>query len=316
MLKVIDLRLDFPSGPSKLAKSMKYFVLNKEGKGLANYRRIFGPQWAASLGTTMEELERKSETFTDDQLTDYLETLAQKITITPVEFEKQLDEAGIEWGLTDLSENDDQIPYLSQLSDRLHGMTVYNPFAGASAVRELEKEIREKGRKAAYASPYKWGIKANDSRFYPCYAKAVELGIPVFIYTAMNYNTELPMDVGRPLYLDQVARDFPQLRIVASCGGWPWVPELVGVARRHRNVYIDTSSHRPKYLAVPGSGFELLMQFGNTLLQDRIVFASGSADLGLPIGQIVKEMAELPLKDEVKEKWLYKNALQLFRMEQ
>ncbi|MBW2634156.1 MAG: amidohydrolase family protein, partial [Deltaproteobacteria bacterium] len=119
------------------------------------------------------------------------------------------------------------------------------------------------------------------------------------------------MDVGRPLYLDRVAIDFPELRIVASCGGWPWVPELVGVARRHQNVYIDTSSHRPKYLAMPGSGFEMLMQFGNTLLQDQIVFASGSGDLGLSIGQIVKEMKELPLKDEVKEKWLYKNALQL-----
>jgi predicted TIM-barrel fold metal-dependent hydrolase len=65
---------------------------------------------------------------------------------------------------------------------------------------------------------------------------------------------------------------------------------------------------------VPGSGFEMLMQFGNTLLQDRIVFASGSGDLGLPIGQIVREMQALPLKDAVKEKWLYKNALELFRM--
>ena len=57
------------------------------------------------------------------------------------------------------------------------------------------------------------------------------------------------------------------------------------------------------------------MQFGNTLLQDRIVFASGSGDLGLPIGQIVREMQTLPLKDEVKEKWLYKNAQHLFQMD-
>ena len=59
----------------------------------------------------------------------------------------------------------------------------------------------------------------------------------------------------------------------------------------------------------------MLMQFGNTLLQDRIVFGSGVGDLGLPIGQIVKEMQALPLKEEVKAKWLYRNALQLFRLE-
>ena len=128
----------------------------------------------------------------------------------------------------------------------------------------------------------------------------------------MNYRTDYAMDVGRPLYLDKVARSFPEMKIVASCGGWPWVPELIGVARRHRNVYIDTSSHRPKYLAMPGSGFEMLLQFGNTLLQDRIVFASGVGDLGLPIGQIVQEMRDLPLKESVKEKWLYQNAMDLF----
>jgi len=315
MPKVIDLRLDFPPTAEKIAETMKFFVLNKEGKGIANYRRIFGPQWAASLGTSLEDLEKKSEELTEDQLTTFLQELAQKIAVTPAQFEKQLDEAGIEWGLTDLPEDDDSAAYLTRLPQRLYGMAVYNPFEGAQAVRELERAVTESGFRAVYASPYRWGIRANDPKFYPCYVKANELDIPVFIYTAMNYRTDYPMDVGRPLYLDRIAIDFPELRIVASCGGWPWVPELVGVARRHQNVYIDTSSHRPKYLAVPGSGFEMLMQFGNTVLQDRIVFASGAGDLGLPIGQIVNEVRALPLKDAVKEKWLYKNALRLFQLD-
>jgi predicted TIM-barrel fold metal-dependent hydrolase len=314
MSKVVDLRLNFPLTAQKIAENMEFYVLNKEGEGIANYRRIFGPQLAASLGTSLEELEIKSEELSKEQFTEFLVELAQNIVITPAEFEKQLDEVGIEWGLVDLPEDEESAAYLSQLSDRLYGITLYDPFGGAKAVKDLENAIREKEVKAVYASPYRWGIKANDPRFYPCYAQAIELDIPVFIYTAMNYRTDYPMDVGRPLYLDQVAIDFPKLRIIARCGGWPWVPELIGVARRHQNVYIDTSSHRPKYLAVLGSGFEMLMQFGNTLLQDRIVFASGVGDLGLPIGQIVNEMKALPLKEDVKEKWLYKNAQQLFRM--
>jgi len=181
------------------------------------------------------------------------------------------------------------------------------------AVHTLERAVKELGISAFYASPFDWKIRANDALFFPLYTKAAELDIPVFIYTAMNYNTELPMDLARPIYLDPVAMAFPKLRIVADCGGWPWVPEMVGVARRHQNVYINTNSHRPKHLATPGSGWEMLLQFGNTLLQDQVVFASGADYLGLPVSLLVEEMKALPLKDEVKEKWLYRNALRVFQ---
>jgi hypothetical protein len=59
----------------------------------------------------------------------------------------------------------------------------------------------------------------------------------------------------------------------------------------------------------------MLMQFGNTLLQDRIVFASSWFTFALPIQQVVEEMLALPLKDSVKEKWMYKNARRLFELD-
>jgi predicted TIM-barrel fold metal-dependent hydrolase len=59
----------------------------------------------------------------------------------------------------------------------------------------------------------------------------------------------------------------------------------------------------------------MLMRFGNTLLQDRVVFASGADDMGLPISLVVQEMKQLPLKEKVKEKWLYRNARRLFDLE-
>jgi len=90
---------------------------------------------------------------------------------------------------------------------------------------------------------------------------------------------------------------------------------MVGVARRHRNVYINTAGHRPKFFATPGSGWEMLMQFGNTLLQDQVVFASSWWTYDMPIGRVVEEMKALPLKDSVKDKWLYENARRLFRVE-
>jgi hypothetical protein len=129
----------------------------------------------------------------------------------------------------------------------------------------------------------------------------------------MTYRTDFPMDIGHPINIDEVAMDFPEMKIVAGLGGWPWVPEMVGVARRHQSVYISTAAHRPKYFAVPGSGWEMLMQFGNTLLQDKVVFASSWWTYGLPVKQVIEEMRALPLKEIVKEKWLYGNAARLFQ---
>ena len=57
----------------------------------------------------------------------------------------------------------------------------------------------------------------------------------------------------------------------------------------------------------------MLMQFGNTLLQDRIVFASSWATYAMPVNDVVSEMRALPLKEEVREKWLYQNAARLFK---
>lgn len=316
MSKVIDLRLHFPASVEDIVDSVKFFVLSKEGRGVANYRRIFGPGKAAALGVTFAKLEQMSDELSPDKFDAFLRERAEKISVSLPEFVKQLDEVGIEWGMIMKDyDNDKTAEIVSQLPNRLVGMAMVNPHEGMKAVKELERVVKELGFKYIYASPYKWGIRADDQKFYPIYAKAVELDTPVRIYTSMNYRTDIPMDIGRPLYLDKVAMDFPEMKIVATCGGWPWVHEMVGVALRHQNIYIDTSSHRPKYLAVPGSGWEMLMQFGNTLLQDRIVFASGMGDNGMPIGDVVREMRELPLKDEVKENWLYKNAARLFNLD-
>jgi predicted TIM-barrel fold metal-dependent hydrolase len=315
MSQVIDLRLDFPPTAEEIAGTLKFFVLNKEGRGTANYRRIFGPRMAANVGASFEELEKMSEESSSEEFDAFLQERAEKIAVSLPEFQKELDESGIVWGTVETPDNDRTAELVSQLPGRAAGMAAVDPHSVMDAVRELERAVKELGFKCVYVSPFRTGIRADDHKFYPIYAKAVEFDIPVIIYSTMNYRTDLPMDIGRPLYLDKVAMDFPEMKIVASCGGWPWINEMVGVARRHQNLYIDTSIHRPKHLAKSGSGWEMLMQFGNTLLQDRMVFGSGSRDMGMPIREIVQEMKELPLKEGVKKKWLYKNAARLFKLE-
>lgn len=314
MQKVIDLGLEVPATTGEIVKKIKSIFFDKDARGLANYRRIFGPRWAAIMGTSLDEIDAKRKELTEADFTSMLASVAETLTVTPEAFIAELDRAGIEWCLVNADTLEDTAKFIQRWPGRARGIANINPFDGMQAVRTLERAVKELGISAFYASPFDWKIRANDALFFPLYAKAAELDIPVFIYTAMNYNTELPMDLARPLYLDPVAMAFPKLRIVADCGGWPWVPELVGVARRHQNVYINTSSHRPKHLATPGSGWEMLLQFGNTLLQDQVVFASGADDLGLPVSLLVEEMKALPLKEEVREKWLYRNAQRVFQV--
>jgi len=156
-------------------------------------------------------------------------------------------------------------------------------------------------------------LAASDRRYYPLYAKCVELDVPVRIYSTMNYANDRPYDLGHPRHLDQIAMDFPELRIIAALSGWPWVNDLVGLMRRHPNLYCDTSAHHPAYFGVAGSGWEMFIQFGNTLLQDKIMVGFSKDSFALTIPQSVALYEKLPLKDKVIEKWLYGNAKEFLR---
>ena len=315
MVKAIDLELDLPPDAEQLASRLKDYLFHSGEKGMANYGNIFGMQRARALEFSAEELQKMRTEMTMAQVDSVIMERAQKAVVSLPQFVRQMDEAGIEWGAVFAGDSDKTAAVVRQFPDRFIGTAILNPHDGMKAVRELERSVKELGLKCLYASPFRFGIRANDRRFYPLYAKACELKIPVQIYATMTYRTDYPMDIGRPLYVDDVAMDFPELKIVAGLGGWPWVPEVIGLARRHQNLYISTSAHRPKYFATPGSGWEMLMQYGNTLLQDRIVFASSWFTYSLPIKQVIEEMMALPLKDSVKEKWLYHNSRRLFGLE-
>jgi phosphoadenylyl-sulfate reductase (thioredoxin) len=155
-------------------------------------------------------------------------------------------------------------------------------------------------------------IRTHNVPLHPLYAKACELDIPVRIYSSMNYATDRPYDLGHPRHLDQVAIDFPELTIIGGLGGWPWVNEMVALVRRHPKLHLDTSAHRARYLGQRGSGWEMLLQFGNTLIQDKVLVGLSAGLVGQSHETLIKEYLDLPLKDTVKEKWLYNNAARIF----
>jgi len=267
------------------------FLLNFEY--LNNYERVYGTR-KDQLANTQQWTEESFISFLDQQGVDIAVIKARDIE-TPHKV-KIPDEKCAE--------------LVKRYPDRFIGMAGADPYKGKAAVDGLEKSVRQLGLKGVNLWPYEYNLYPHDEKYYPIYEKCQELGIIVSIESSMHFDRTVRMDLCRPLYLDYVAVDFPNLKLVGSTPGWPWVTELMGVAWRHPNVYVATSVVRPKYFGLPGSGYETLLQFGNSLLKEKIIFGSGWPRL--PIARGIKEVRELPLKDEVKESWLYKNAARLF----
>jgi hypothetical protein len=227
-------------------------------------------------------------------------------------FVKLLDRVGIVRAVPFGTSNDEVAELLADYPDRFIGLARISGLLGMRGVRELEHRVREQKFQALGVSALVDGIPASDRRYYPLYAKAAELEIPVRIYSSMNYATDRPYDLGHPRHLDQVAIDFPELTIIGGLGGWPWVNEMVALVRRHPRLHLDTSAHRAKYLGQRGSGWEMLMQFGNTLIQDKVLVGLSAGLVSQPHETLIEEYLALPLKDTVKEKWLYGNAARVF----
>ena len=215
-----------------------------------------------------------------------------------------------EWAAGDYRDMNDAVHRIvAGYPDALTGYVTVNPAAGDNMAAVVEHEVRERGAQGVNLQPFSYRVMANDKRFYPLYAKCQELGVPVTIHSSINFSNDRSIAYGRPIVLDEIACDFPDLTIVANHGGWPWVNELVAVAWKHQHVYIEIGAVAPKYIGTPGTGWETLLHYGNTsLLSDRVLFAT---DNMIPFDRAVSELQELPLKDQVKEAWLGTNAARL-----
>lgn len=308
---IIDLECDIPTREVREADLETY---QTDDEGMANYLNIFGAQWAEDAGMSLEEFEDRRLIMKPMDLRREIAARAVETALTPEQFVQLLDDAGITMACIGTGRHasaEHTLALAEQYPERFIPWARINADEGQDGVRRLETLVRERGLRGLEISCFREKRYANDAGYYPLYAKCIELDIPVRVYCTMSYASDRPMDLGRPLYLDRVCVDFPQLKVIAALGGWPWVPELVGAARRHRNLYIDLAAHRPRNIPKPGSGWEMMLQFGNTLLKHRMLFASSWMTLGMTPEQVVTEFSQLPIRDSVKPRWMALNAAEL-----
>ncbi|MGE0622095.1 MAG: amidohydrolase family protein [Pseudomonadales bacterium] len=312
---IVDIECDIPT---REAREADLANLNAEDPGMANYVNIFGTQWADEAGMPREEFEALKVELPPMQLRRAIAARAVDNAPTEAEFIASLDAAGITVACIGTGRHasaEHTFDLADRHPDRFIPWARINAHEQEAGATRLERMVKERGLRGLEISCFRDRAYANDPRYYPVYAKCVELGIPARVYCTMSYASDRPMDLGRPLYLDRVCVDFPDLTVIAGLGGWPWVPELVGAARRHANLYIDLAAHRPRNLPKPGSGWEMMLQFGNTLLQDKMLFASSWMTLGMTPAEVVAEYDELPLRDSVRPKWMGANAARLLGLQ-
>jgi len=138
--------------------------------------------------------------------------------------------------------NDEVAAFVAAAPDRLVGVGSVDISRPMPAVREIRRCVEELGFKAIRVIPWLWELPPTHAWFYPVYAACCELNVP-FCTQIGHTGPLMSSEVGRPIYLDRVALDFPELVIVAGHIGYPWTEEAIAVATKHENVHIDTSAY-------------------------------------------------------------------------
>lgn len=225
-----------------------------------------------------------------------------------------MDQAGVSLGLTTawwgpagpLISNDEVAAFVRASSGRLVGVASVDLARPMDGVRELRRCVRDLGFKGLRVLPWLWGLPPDDRRYYPLYAECCELDIP-FCLQVGHTGPLAPSEPGRPIpYLEHVALDFPDLRIVAGHIGAPWTAEMLSLLTKFPNVYIDTSAY--KVSRFPADIREFLIGRG----AHKVLF--GSNYPMLTAGACLQDLASLGIGGEGLAAFLGGNARRIFRL--
>ena len=183
----------------------------------------------------------------------------------------------------------------------------FEPAKGAVVFPQIKKAIQQLGLIGFHFHPIMQHFAVDDRRYYPMFELIDELKAAVMVDVGTTgMGAGMPGGHGalirhaHPSSIDQLAADFPNLKIVMAHPGWPWVEETTAVALHKGNVYWEMSGWAPKHF--PGN----LKVDMRGRLQDKIMF--GSDYPSMPYARIPKEWGELGYSDAVMEKIFHKNA--------
>jgi len=227
---------------------------------------------------------------------------------------RAMDKAGVDVALMSawcgptgwLVSNDEVAAAMARHPGRLAGLASVDLNDPMRAVREIRKRAAE-GFVGVRVVPWLWDAPPNDRRYYPIYVACIEAGVP--FCTQIGHTGPLcRSEPGRPIpYLDDVLLDFPELVVVGGHVGFPWMDEVLSLARKYPNFHIDTSAYTVHRL--PPQLVEFMRGAGRT----RVLFGTNWPMLSP--AQCLEQLDDLGLDDEARRLFLEGNARRIFRLD-
>ena len=195
------------------------------------------------------------------------------------------------------------------------GFGIVDPRHGRAAANEIRRCADELGLIGiGELNPARQGFSPDDTAFHPVWHAAAEAGIPVLFhggYAAAGSGSRggggVKLRYSRPILLDELAADIPDLTIICAHPSWPWESEALAVTLHKGNVFLDLSGWAPKYFSPE------VVKYVNSRISDKALF--GSDWPGITSDRWIAEFAELGIKPEVHRKVMLDNALRVLGLE-
>ena len=192
---------------------------------------------------------------------------------------------------------------------RFSGLAGIDPFRGMAGLKDLEEAVNDMGFVGAHLYPHWCELPPDHAKYYPYYAKCCELDIPIMMQVGHNLvysrKRRLP-SVGKPIYLDQVAIDFPELKLIGIHIGIPWTEEMISMCWKHENVFTAGDAYAPKYWP------ESFIHYANSYGKNKVMFGTDWPVID-PV-RAVKEVEDLGFRKEAKQLIMRDNALKVFNL--
>lgn len=230
---------------------------------------------------------------------------------------KEMEEGGVTMGVVPGRQanpfmgnvpNDDIVEIVREYPDRFIGVAGIDPTVPGRAIDEIERVVVNGPLVAVGMEP---GVLPNpmycdDRRIYPVYEYCERHGIPVLLMGGGGNGPDLSH--SNPEHIDRVCGEFPNMTVINTHGGYPWVQQICFTAFKRPNLYLCPDMYMYN---IPGVSDYVMA--ANTFLQDRFVFGTAYPFIGFREG--VEGFKALPFKPEVLPKLLYQNAIRALKLD-
>ena len=162
--------------------------------------------------------------------------------------------------------------YVGAHRDRLVGFGVVNPIEDSISDTSLVTLSEKLGLKGLVLYCSMSGFHPAHSRAMRFYAAVQEAGLPIFFHNGSHsLRAEAVLEYTQPYLLDEVARAFPDLKIIIGNMGVPFVEQTLSMVSKHEYVFADLTIRPSKVWQT----YNIVVAAHERGVMDKLLFGSG-----------------------------------------